>query len=84
MFAEREAVITSFRLTLASRFAATMALACGAAWLTGVAALREVLDREIESTLLSVASLQAAAVTESPSGRMAWTRSPGVPNTART
>lgn len=72
MFAKPEAVITSFRLKLASRFAATMALACGAAWLTGVAALREVLDREIESTLLSVASLQAAAVTESPTGRMAF------------
>lgn len=49
-----------------------MTLACGAASLVAVAALREVVDREIESSLLSVASLQAAAVTQSPSGRMAF------------
>lgn len=49
-----------------------MALACGGASVVAVAALREVLDREIESTLLSVASLQASAVTQSPSGRMAF------------
>ena len=49
-----------------------MALACGTASLVAVAALREVLDSGIESTLLSVASLQASAVTQSPSGRMAF------------
>lgn len=62
----------SFRLRLAWRFAVTMALACGAAALVAVAALREVLDRETEASLLSVASLQAAAVTRSPSGQMAF------------
>lgn len=65
-------MIASFRLNLASRFAATMAVVLTVASVVALVVFREALDREIEATLQSVASLQAAAVTQSPSGRMAF------------
>lgn len=62
----------SFRLQLAARFALTMALGLAVIAVLGYAAMRAALDREINSTLLNLASIQAASVTESPSGAMAF------------
>ena len=56
----------SFRFHLAVRFTAAMA---GAAAVIGIASLfglRAVLDRELNSTILNVASIQAASVADSP------------------
>ena len=60
----------SFRFQLATRFTLAMALGlvslCAVGWLAG----RDTLDRDIDSTLLSIASIQASAVTSAPEGRM--------------
>lgn len=61
---------TSFRLQLAGRFALAMAVALGAMMVIGYLALRETLDRQIEATILSVASIQAGSVTDDPTGEM--------------
>jgi two-component system OmpR family sensor kinase len=60
----------SFRFELASRYAATMA--AGITLLAGLGyfALRDALDRQINASLLNVASIQAASVTDDPSGEM--------------
>lgn len=69
----------SFRFQLALRYTATMAggtlLASGAGFL----ALRTSLDRQIDASLSSVASIQAASVASDPGGEMhfhEWTLTP--------
>lgn len=47
-----------------------MAAALAAMTSVGYLALRETLDRQIEATILSVASIQAASVTDDPTGEM--------------
>lgn len=61
---------TSFRLQLAGRFTLAMAAALAAMTSVGYLSLRETLDRQIEATILSVASIQAASVTDDPTGQM--------------
>ncbi len=63
-------MIRSFRAQLASRFTAAMALAVFVIAVCGYLALTAVLDRQIEASLFSIASIQAAAVTDDPSGEM--------------
>jgi len=63
-------VIRSFRLRLAVRFTVTMAAAIGAVSVVSLLTLRSVLDRELNASILSVASIQAASVTDSPDGAM--------------
>lgn len=60
----------SFRLRLAARFALTMAVGLAVVSAVCYLAIRGALDRELNSTLLNVASMQAAAVTGAPGGRM--------------
>lgn len=60
----------SFRLQLASRLTAVMALVLGGVAVLGFLALRETLDRQINASLRNVASIQAASVTDAPSGEM--------------
>lgn len=60
----------SFRLQLAARFAGTMVFGLAVMSAVCFLAIRGTLDRELNSTLLSFASMQAAAVTRSPDGRM--------------
>ncbi|HET9582381.1 MAG TPA: ATP-binding protein [Gemmatimonadota bacterium] len=59
-----------FRLTLAGRFAVAMAIGLGAMALLAWLAIRATLDRQIEASLVNVASLQAASITEPPGGQM--------------
>lgn len=47
-----------------------MAAALGAMMVIGYLALRETLDRQIEATIQSVASIQAGSVTDDPTGEM--------------
>src|SRR5688572_10856343 len=47
-----------------------MAVAVAAIGATSVIALRKLLDRELDASLLEVASIQAAAVTDPPTGEM--------------
>ena len=60
----------SFRLQLAGRFTVVMGLALAAAMTIGYVALRATLDRQIDATILNVASIQAGSVTDDPSGQM--------------
>lgn len=60
----------SFRFQLAVRAAAAMALGLGTVGAVTLWALRATLDREINASILSVASIQAASLTESPTGEM--------------
>ncbi len=60
----------SLRARLANRFAGTVALGLASVSLVGWLALRSSLDRAIDSSLMSVASIQASALTESPDGVM--------------
>jgi two-component system OmpR family sensor kinase len=60
----------SFRVQLAWRAAAVTAVSLIAISLVSVLALRLLLDREIDATILSVAAIQAASLTDSPNGRM--------------
>lgn len=60
----------SFRFQLALRFAGTMAVALAAVGLLSLVAVRETLDREIDATLLGVASIQAGSATEPEQGHM--------------
>ena len=60
----------SFRLQLALRFGLTMALGMTLVALIGYLALRATLDRQIDASLLAVASVQAGSVTDDPSGVM--------------
>lgn len=60
----------SFSAQLAWRFSAAMALTTILLALAGYVALRVTLDRQINASLLSIASLQATSVTDDPSGEM--------------
>ena len=60
----------SFSVQLALRATVVMAFVLGAVSVVGVLALGAILDREIDATILSVASIQAAALTDGPSGEM--------------
>ena len=61
---------SSFRRQLTGRFTLAMAVALCAVMVIGYLALRETLDRQIDATILSVASIQAASVTDDPTGEM--------------
>lgn len=63
-------MIRSFRVQLAYRFAAAMTLVSLALAVVGYVALRASLDQQINASLLSVASIQAASVTDDPTGQM--------------
>ena len=60
----------SFRFQLALRSTLAMALGLGAISVFGVLAARAALDRELDASILNVASIQAGSVTDSPSGAM--------------
>jgi two-component system, OmpR family, sensor kinase len=60
----------SFRFQLALRFAGAMAAGLVIVGLLSFLALRETLDRELESTLLGVAAVQAGSATEPDEGHM--------------
>ena len=60
----------SFRFQLSIRFALTMALGCAAVSVLAYVAIRQLLDHELNSTLLNIASFQAASVTGAPGGQM--------------
>lgn len=63
-------MIRSFRFRLSARF--TLAMAFGLAALSALTylAIRDGLDRELNASLLAVASIQAATLTDAPSGAM--------------
>lgn len=60
----------SFRNLLALRVAAVITLGVGAVSVLSFFALRNALDRELNVSLVNVASIQASALTEDPSGVM--------------
>ncbi|MGK7313626.1 MAG: sensor histidine kinase [Candidatus Longimicrobiales bacterium M2_2A_002] len=60
----------SLRLSVALRLAAVMTLALAVLSVAVVLSMREFLDRELNANLLNVASIQAAALTDDPSGVM--------------
>ena len=60
----------SFRLQLALRFTATMAVGAVVITVASLVTLKTVLDREVDSSLAAVASIQAASVTDAPDGSM--------------
>lgn len=60
----------SFRTQLALRFAGSMTLAVAALSTLSVWIFRRALDEELNASLLAVASIQAASVTDSPGGGM--------------
>ena len=60
----------SLRFELSSRYAATVALGITLVAVIGYFALRDTLDRQINASLISVASIQAASVTDDPTGEM--------------
>lgn len=60
----------SFRNLLALRVAAVITLGVGAVSVLSFFALRNALDRELDVSLVNVASIQASALTEDPSGVM--------------
>ncbi len=63
-------MMRSFRAQLAVRFTAVMTIGLAVVALLSWLAMREALDREINASLLNVASIQAASVTDAPSGAM--------------
>jgi two-component system OmpR family sensor kinase len=60
----------SFRFRLAVRFTLAMLAGLTALSVLSFVAIRDVLDREINASLLNVASIQAATLTDAPSGAM--------------
>jgi len=60
----------SFRKILAGRVTVAMTAAVGAVATLSFLGLRQVLDRELDASLMNVASIQAASVTDDPSGEM--------------
>lgn len=60
----------SFRLQLALRFTAVMGLVLGVVMTAGWLALRGTLDRQLDASILNVASIQAGTVTDDPTGEM--------------
>jgi two-component system OmpR family sensor kinase len=70
----------SFRFQLAVRAAAVMGVGLGAIGAVTLWALRSALDREIDASIMNVASVQAASLTDAPSGEMRfheWELTPG-------
>lgn len=63
-------MIRSFRLQLSLRFTATMTVGIVAVAALGYWALRQTLDRQIDASILNVASIQASSVTSAPNGEM--------------
>jgi two-component system OmpR family sensor kinase len=63
-------MIQSFRWRLTARFTAIMAAVLSVVAVLSWLAIRESLDRELNANLLNVASIQAASVTDAPSGAM--------------
>ncbi len=69
----------TFRSQLVFRFTSTMSFAIVGVAIVGYLAVRETLDRQIDASLLSVASIQAGSVTDDPAGEMhfhEWDLSP--------
>ena len=62
--------LRSFRFLLGIRVTVLMIGAVAAVALSSFFALRQALDRELNASLISVASIQAATVTDDPSGEM--------------
>ena len=60
----------SFRFLLGIRVTAAMTAAVGAVAILSFLGLRQGLDRELNASLLNVATIQAAAVTNDPTGAM--------------
>jgi two-component system OmpR family sensor kinase len=60
----------SFRFLLAVRITLAMTAAVGAVAVLSFLGLRQGLDSELDASLLNVAKIQAAAVTEDPAGEM--------------
>ena len=60
----------SFRFRLAVRATAMIAVGFGVLAVLAYLAVRQTLDAQINASLLNVASIQAASVTEAPSGTM--------------
>ena len=60
----------SFRFLLAVRVTLALSGAVTAVALLSYFALRQALDRELEASMMAVASIQAATVTADPSGEM--------------
>jgi two-component system OmpR family sensor kinase len=60
----------SFRLMLGARFTVAMMGAVAAVSILSYFALRQALDRELNASMINVASIQAATVTDDPSGAM--------------
>ena len=60
----------SFRVLLGIRVTAAMTAAVGAVSILSFLGLRQGLDRELNASLLNVATIQAAAVTDDPEGDM--------------
>jgi two-component system OmpR family sensor kinase len=67
---ERSGGTGSFRFLLAIRVTLALTGAVTAVALLSYFALRQTLDRELEASLMAVASIQAATVTDDPSGEM--------------
>lgn len=63
-------MIRSFRFQLAARFAVAMTLATVALAALSLWAVAFFLDRELNASLVNVASIQAATVTDAPDGAM--------------
>jgi len=63
-------VSRSLRFRLAARTALGMTAALAAISVVGLFGARAFLDRELDANLMNVASIQAAAVTDAPSGAM--------------
>lgn len=59
-------MVRSFRAQLALRFTATMTAGIVAVAILSLVALRAALDREVDASLVSVASIQAASVVDAP------------------
>ena len=62
--------LRSFRFILGLRVTVLMTGAVAAVALSSFLVLRQALDRELNASLISVASVQAASVTDDPSGEM--------------
>ncbi|MFC1662474.1 hypothetical protein ACFL3S_13640, partial [Gemmatimonadota bacterium] len=60
----------SFRFLLAFRVTVAMTAAVGAVAALSILALRQALDRQLNASILNVASIQAASVTDDPTGEM--------------
>jgi len=60
----------SFRFRLASRFTVVMGVAVLAISVASLFTLRAILDRELNASIVSVASIQAASLADSPTGDM--------------